>query len=368
MLGEAFKPFLQYGWQPQVMAVDGTVKVIRSGELEVYDIQADAAESLNLEGQVAVDREVMETVRVHWERALSESKDAGAVLGQEAKERLASLGYVGSEGRTVLREDAPNPKDRVDLFHDLDRGSALFIQHDYESAIPVFGRLLEADPHNRAVALRIAVAHSALGHEKSALEYFDKARQISPDSLDLQHYLAMHHFRFRQWEEAEPLFEIVLAETPDRLPALECLAQIRERQGRVEEASSILERITTLKSDPVAELLKLGEMRMAVGDTLGAIRAFERARALQEDEFTHHLELGVLYLANRQLPESAASLDRVSPPHPTYPLALFKRAQVSVLLGEPDQEQRIQLARDNADAMTAPLIANETLFLRPPSP
>jgi arylsulfatase A-like enzyme/Tfp pilus assembly protein PilF len=368
VLAEAFKPFLQYGWQPQVMAVDGAIKVIRSGELEIYDIQADAAESLNLEGQVAVDREVMETIRAHWERALSESKEVGAVLGQEAKERLASLGYVGSEGRTVLREDAPNPKDRVDLFHDLDRGSALFIQHDYESAIPVFERLLEADPHNRAVALRLAVAHSVLGHEKAALEYFDKARQISPDSLDLQHYLAMHHFRFRQWEEAEPLFEIVLAETPDRLPALECLAQIRERQGRVEEASSILKRITTLKSDPVAELLKLGEMRMAVGDTLGAIRAFERARALQEEGFTHHLELGVLYLANRQLPESAASLDRVTPPHPTYPLALFKRAQVSVLLGEPDREQRIQLARDNADAMTAPLIANEALFEGPPPP
>jgi len=49
-------------------------------------------------------------------------------------------------------------------------------------------------------------------------------------------------------------------------------------------------------------------------------------------------------------------------------LALFKRAQVSVLLSEPDRDQRIQLARDYADATTAPLIANEKLFQRPPSP
>ena len=205
-------------------------------------------------------------------------------------------------------------------------------------------------------------------NEEAALEYFDKARQISPDSVDLQHYLAMHHFRFQQWAEAEPLFEIVLDATPDKLPALECLAQIRERQGRVQEAGSLLERITTLKSDPKAELLKLGEMRMSIGDTQGAIRAFERARVLQEEDFDHHLELGVLYLANRQLTESAASLDRVTASHPAYPLALFKRAQVSVLLGEPDRDQRIQLARDNADAVTAPLIANEKLFKGSSSP
>ncbi len=367
MLAESAKPYLQYGWQPQVMAVDGSTKVIRSGDLEVYDLSTDPAESTNLQGQVEIDPKVMETLRTHWERTLAGPDDSGAVLGQEAKERLASLGYVGSEGGTVLRDDAPNPKDMVALFHDLDIGSARFIQHDYESAIPVFERVLAADPHNPAVSLRLAVAHSVLGHEEAALEYFDKARQISPDSVDLQHYLAMHHFRFQQWSEAEPLFEIVLDATPDKLPALECLAQIRERQGRVQEASSLLERIATLKSDPQAELLKLGEMRMSVGDTLGAIRAFERARVLQEDDFDHHLELGVLYLANRQLREAAACLDSVTASHPAYPLALFKRAQVSVLLGEPDRDRRIQLARDNADATTAPLISNEKLFHPPPS-
>jgi len=368
VLGEAFKPYLQYGWQPQVMAVDGSKKVIRSGELEVFDIVSDPTESTDLTGRVEVDPEVMKTVRDHWERALSGPVDSGAVLGEEAKERLASLGYVGSEGRTALRDEAPSPKDMVDLFHDLDIGSVLFIRNEYEKALPLYERVLSADPYNTAVCLHLAVAHSVLGNEQKALEYFDRARQISPDSVDLQHYLAMHHFRFQQWAEAEPLFEIVLDATPDKLPALECLAQIRERQGRVQEAGSLLERITTLKSDPKAELLKLGEMRMSIGDTQGAIRAFERARVLQEDDFDHRLELGVLYLANRQLTEAAASLDRVTASHPAYPLALFKRAQVSVLLGEPDRDQRIQLARDNADAVTAPLIANEKLFKGSSSP
>ncbi len=43
-------------------------------------------------------------------------------------------------------------------------------------------------------------------------------------------------------------------------------------------------------------------------------------------------------------------------------MALFKRAQVSVLLQEPDRADRIALARERADATTRKLIASERLF------
>ena len=43
-------------------------------------------------------------------------------------------------------------------------------------------------------------------------------------------------------------------------------------------------------------------------------------------------------------------------------MALFKRAQVSVLLQEPDRAAWIERARQRADATTRPLIANERLF------
>ena len=45
VLGEAMKPFLAYGWQPQVMAVEGRRKAIRAGGQEVYDVVADPREA-----------------------------------------------------------------------------------------------------------------------------------------------------------------------------------------------------------------------------------------------------------------------------------------------------------------------------------
>jgi hypothetical protein len=43
-------------------------------------------------------------------------------------------------------------------------------------------------------------------------------------------------------------------------------------------------------------------------------------------------------------------------------MVLFKRAQVSVLLSEPDRAQRIAAARAAADETTKQLIENERLF------
>ena len=111
-----------------------------------------------------------------------------------------------------------------------------------------------------------------------------------------------------------------------------------------------------------AALAALAGIRMVEGNTDAATQLFERARAVSGERFEHDLELGVLYLAARRLDEARDALDRVEPHDPGYPMALFKRAQVSVLLREPDAAARIQLARDVATPATRDLIARERLF------
>jgi thioredoxin-like negative regulator of GroEL len=101
---------------------------------------------------------------------------------------------------------------------------------------------------------------------------------------------------------------------------------------------------------------------MAVGQTEPAIQAFEAARTAQGASFAHDLELGALYLAAQRFTDARDALDRIPPSHPGYPMVLFKRAQVSVLLHEPDQKRRIELARQRADATTSKLIVRERLF------
>ena len=70
----------------------------------------------------------------------------------------------------------------------------------------------------------------------------------------------------------------------------------------------------------------------------------------------------MLYLDARRFEDARTALDRAPDGDADDPMALFKRAQVSVLLEEPDAAARIAAARQKADATTRPLIARERLF------
>ncbi|HEV8240383.1 MAG TPA: sulfatase-like hydrolase/transferase [Thermoanaerobaculia bacterium] len=362
VLGEAMKPFLDYGWQSQVMAVEGRLKVIRSGETEVYDVIADPAEAHDLAGSASPARASREALRAYPVPTPSRA-DQG--LPAETRQRLASLGYVASSGTPRLRADAPSPRRMAHLFPYFDLASGLFTQGEYTNASIAYEHIVHEDPHNPMATMYLAVAHSMLGDDAEAMRWFRRAAELQPDSIDLRHYEAMHYCKNERWEKAEPLLQSVLAAEPDRLPALDCLADIRAHQGRREEAIALLDRVVAKSGAPFTELLRLGELHMQGGETAPAIAAYERARALDPGAFTEDLadlQLGVLYLAARRLPEARDSLDRALARVPKDSMALFKRAQVSVLLGEPDRAARVQRARDGADEETRPLIDHESLF------
>jgi choline-sulfatase len=363
VLGEAMKPFLDYGWQPQVMTVAGRIKAILAGKIEAYDLSVDAAEARNLGSAADLPASVRKALDDYPVPAPDAAR-APAALDDEARRRLASLGYVGASSAPVVRRGAPRPADMAPLFGVLDQASGLFVNQQYAKVIPLLERIFAADPYNLDAALRLATAHSSLGHDAQAERMFEKAREIAPASQDVKTYLALHYARGAQWERAVPLLEEVVAATPDRLPAVEALASIRERQGRIDEAIALRQRAYAARQPSAAELAQLGQLAMRVQQTPLAIESFEKARRLQGSAFRNDLELGVLYLAAGRFQDAKTALDRIPASNPEYPMVLFKRAQVSVLLHEPDQAARIDAARRHADATTRELIARERLFQR----
>jgi tetratricopeptide (TPR) repeat protein len=355
------KPFLAYGWHPQVMAIQGSMKLIRAGRSEAYDLASDPGETRDVAATAVLSRPLRDALREYPVPSLAAAAAPPAIPDEQAR-ALASLGYVSAGVTPVVRADAPRPADMSGIFDALDEASTLFVREDYRRAIPLLQRILAEDGHNLDAALRLATAHSALGQGALSEKAFDTAAQIAPGSPDVRLYRALHYAKGREWPRAVPLVEQVLSESPDRLPALEALARLRERQGRAPEALELWQRVFVLRGGSPAELVHAGELAMNAGQTQRAIEAFERARAALGATFAHDLELGVLYLAAQRFSEARDALDRVPASHPGYAMALFKRAQVSVLLHEPDQRQRIELARQRADATTRGLIARERLF------
>jgi choline-sulfatase len=361
VIGEAMKPYLEYGWQPQIMAVDGRQKAIFAGTTEVYDLGADPGETKTL-GSGANLPAAMRKALDEYPVPSIESARAPDNLSDEARRSLASLGYVSASAPPVVRKGAPRPIDMVGIFDLVEQASTLFVQGRYAEAIPLFEKVLAADAFNLDAALRLATSHSTLGQDAKAVAAFRRAAEIAPRSPDVRLYLALHYARGAEWTRAIPVLEQIVADTPDRLPAVEALASIRERQGRTMDAMALRQRVMALRTPAAADFAALGRLAMAAQQTPLAIESFEKARSLDPAAFRNDLELGVLYLAARRLAEARDALDRVPSAHPDYAMALFKRAQVSVLLKEPDSAARIAAARRGADATTRDLIESERLF------
>jgi choline-sulfatase len=359
--GEAMKPFLDYGWQPQVMAVDGTRKAILAGKLEVYDVAADPGETHDLAAGASLSRQARAALQEYPIPSVDAQQSASNLSAEEQK-KLAALGYVSSVAKPVIRADAPRPADMAPMFPTLDEAARLFVRDEYAQAIPLLEQILAKDPHNLDAALRLATAHSALGHEQAAFAAYRRAELIAPNSPDVRTYMALHYARTAEWPKAVPMLERITAETPDKVPALEALALLRERQGQIEDAVRLREKVYALRSPTPAELTHTGILQMELGQAAQAITSFEKVRAMEGPAFKHDTELGVLYLALHRFDDARTALDRVAPTDPEYPMALFKRAQVSVLLHEPDAPARIAAARGHADNSTRELIARERLF------
>ena len=187
-------------------------------------------------------------------------------------------------------------------------------------------------------------------------------------------YLALHYARGKEWPRAAPLLERIVRESPDRMPAVEALATVREKQGALAEAVRLRQQAYARRTPSAAEWVRLGELAMQAQQTDTAIAAFESARQLQGEargsgsarrsRTISNWACCISRRADSTTPVTA--LDRVPATHPGYAMALFKRAQVSVLLKEPDQAARIARAKQGADATTRPLIARERLFMTGP--
>src|SRR5262249_45200678 len=89
VVGEAMKPFLDYGWQPQVMAIEGHLKTISSGKIEVYDVIADPGETHDLASTSNPSRGVRAAIQQYPVPSF-----APPPADEESRKQLASLGYV----------------------------------------------------------------------------------------------------------------------------------------------------------------------------------------------------------------------------------------------------------------------------------
>jgi arylsulfatase A-like enzyme/tetratricopeptide (TPR) repeat protein len=339
------------GWAPIRGFVDGRMKYIDSPIPELYDLDKDPGETVNLAPRT--DLGVFKSRLRAYLAGAPTGGESGAkrAADRETREKLGALGYVASP-RLADQKQFTEKDDLKTLlpFHNRCQQADLLISRgrsseaitalesiiaergDFEDAYTnlaklfnSLGRALDAaetlkrgnrmNPRSYQIAVLYANALSEMGRNDEAVEILKKQLALIDYDPEGWNYLGGAYLNQKNFREAEKAFERALqidrnyAVVVNNLGTLYLTASL-DSKDRELLAKAIARFQRAIQIDPayVSPYNGLGAALKISGDLDGAIRNWEKAVALKPDFRFALFNLGLAYLAKGEKPKALEHL------------------------------------------------------------
>jgi Tfp pilus assembly protein PilF len=272
---EAMMPALTRGWAPLSGVLAGKQKFIELPLPELYNLEADAAESSNLAGRDVNGRRTLEA-RLHafgagaLPQAAREDADAAA--------RLRALGYTsGSAPAKPRYTEEDDPKRLIGLDSELHQALQMHEQHRYADAIRGFSSIVQRRPAMSAAWGYLANSQWESGDRSSAVVTLERAIAGPGASGELRRQLGVY---LAESDQAARALSVLENAAPDA-DTLNAIGIALARGGDSAAAERMFNRV--LQADPVnaRALQNIGTLQLERRNAAAAAMSFERA--LQAD-------------------------------------------------------------------------------------
>jgi len=295
---ETWVPRYHYGWSELQSAQDGRYKYIRAPRPELYDLEVDGAEKINLaESQpqrVAAFDRALSTLLARTTR--SGAAEGPQRIDPETEERLMALGYVGGgSGRHLGDRPRGDPKDKIQLYTLLRQAAGVSLEGRQDEAIATVKQALAADPEIVEGYMLLGNFHKKAKQPDAAIESYRQALARDPEHRNALFSLAVAYMDSGRLEEARLGFERARELDPRNGKVLFNLADIAMRQGHTENAEAVLRDALTRQVDEPRFLLKLGEVYVAAQKYDDAERVLQQALEKKPDLLTARYNLALVY-------------------------------------------------------------------------
>ncbi|MGE5244909.1 MAG: sulfatase-like hydrolase/transferase [Betaproteobacteria bacterium] len=383
---EAMYGRYHFGWSELTALTDGRYRYIKAPHDELYDLERDPHERDNLAGDRPQARMAL---RSALDRLTNGTKiDAPAEVSADARERLAALGYVGSQAAPpdTPGDELPDPKDKLDILERYRAAVDLAQARQWPQAIALLQQILKDDPgmadvwtqlatidiraarfeqaidaYKHAIELQPAVANTYIGAASAMLHLrkFEDARkhaelaaQVASDANDAHMVASAHemlaNIALARHDEDAARQEAALAQKAE--PSLPIAAYVDARllydAGRYEDALPLFEQAIAALKAPGS--IQMPELHYYAGDTLGRLERYPEAEAEFEQElrffpqnFRARAGLAMLYQATGR-PDAAGraitDMVRITPTPESYALGV----RLWTMFGNPDQANALR--------------------------
>jgi arylsulfatase A-like enzyme/Tfp pilus assembly protein PilF len=382
---EALYARYHFGWSELTALTDGRYRYIKAPREELYDLERDPREQANLADDRAQARAALRSAldKVAAKAALH----VPSPIPDEARERLQSLGYVGSPTELAAPADAEtlaDPKDKRDVLERYRAAVDLAGERKWPQAITLLQQTLKGEPEMADVWAQLAVFATRLDRFEQAADAYKRCIALRPHDPSSYIGAAAALLKLRRLDDARQHAQLAAdvaaaSDRRSRASAHEMLAKIalarhdtdaaREEaglaraadptlplpifidgrllydQGRYEEALPLFERaVAELKKST----LQITELHFYTGDTLGRLERYAEAEAEFLEELKYFPQniraragLAMVYQATEQ-PDAAArivaEMTRITPTPESYTLA----AKLYTMFGDRKQAEAIR--------------------------
>lgn len=369
---ESLSPRLHFGWSELYALSDDRYRYIRAPRDELYDLTQDARELTSVAAEYP-------RVRSGMRGALDGMISSGGVsapsaISDEDRQKLAALGYVGTQTRTQAAEwpgtPAADPKDKIHVFQAYRRATQLVAARRFADAAELYRQLLREDPGMTDVWLQLAEAYKRQGRFVDALTAYKEVIARHPKDPAGLTGAADALLRAGRVSEARAHAELAV----DAAPAVahEILARIalgtgdadpaRRHARLAQEADPTLpmpafvdgvilyqqgrfdasaQRFLAARQAAASRTEQLADVAYLAGDSLARLERYREAEPLFEAELAltpEHVRaragLAMLYRATGRNAEAEAAVEAIVQRSPT-PEGYDMTAQLWTMFGEP---------------------------------
>ena len=232
---EALYPYYHFGWSELLSLTDDRYRYIKAPREELYDLERDPDEQANLakeRGQAATAlRSALDAL------VAGRDIDAPTAVSDDDRQRLAALGYIGTQsssaagGRGTIRAD---PKDKAPLLRTYRQAVVLLGEGRLGEGTRLLREILNDDPAMTDVWSQYAAALGRMGRYQEAFEAYGRVIKLQPDEPNGPLGASSMLLQLNRPDDARAHAELAIASAPSQ--AHQALALIAVSRQRDDEA------------------------------------------------------------------------------------------------------------------------------------
>ncbi len=231
---EALYPRYHFGWSELLSLTDDRFRYIKAPREELYDLERDPGERTN----IAAERGQAATALRSALDALVAGRDidAPSVVSDEDRQRLAALGYVGTQSASTVKggDARADPKDKAPLLRTYRQAVERIGEGHLDEGARLLRAILDDDPAMTDVWSQYAATLGRMGRYQEAFEAYTQVIKLQPEEANGALGASSMLLALNRPDEARAHAELALTSAPSQ--AHQALALIAVARKQDDEA------------------------------------------------------------------------------------------------------------------------------------